>query len=231
MPTSTRRSSSVAAVQLAFVQDGQRAPALEGAQVPSQIVGGAGAGRIHVEHRVERVGGLLMIEELLVVDGSDALEQTDLLTRRDGEIELSAQHLDQVLVAPATGQHAIEPAQRVEVLRVLLEHRPIEALGVGELVELDLVGFGDLAERGLALFAASASARPSITFSARAVSPCALSKAHEALAPGTVARIFAEHALVEIERRPAGYPADWRAARGLGAQVARHVRRRDVRAA
>ena len=49
---------------------------------------------------LERVGGALVVEELLVVEAGDALVEVDLLPRRGRERHLPLEVVEQLLVPP-----------------------------------------------------------------------------------------------------------------------------------
>ena len=76
---------------------------------------------IELEDCLEGFGRALMVEVLLVVHACHAFIERDLLTRRDGQIDLCLQHLQELAVAPGARQDAVHAPQRVDEARIFHE--------------------------------------------------------------------------------------------------------------
>jgi hypothetical protein len=78
--------------------------------MPCQLTARVGAGRIERQHLRERARRLLVVQELFIPNAGDALEQRDLLARRDGERLFSLQYAEQLLKAALSAVDAIQAA-------------------------------------------------------------------------------------------------------------------------
>jgi hypothetical protein len=175
-------------------------PALERTVVARERAQRGIVAGIELEHFFERARRLVVVEEFLLVDGGDALPERDLLARRRGGLDLDVEVREQVLEASGLAEQPIEPAQRVEVARVQVEHGLVAALGFGVVAELELVELRDTTERLELLFAALSVRAALEDFDEPAVVARALAQAYELIARRHVAGILGQDGLDHAAR-------------------------------
>jgi MFS family permease len=97
------------ALSLKYVPESRDEHAHKTFDIPGAVAVTAGLIALGVqrEHALQRFGRALVIQVLFVVNASNALEERDFLARGDCQIDLRAQHLEQLAVAAAAGEYAV----------------------------------------------------------------------------------------------------------------------------
>jgi hypothetical protein len=141
------RRASELELELPFEDADEILPAFQGTVVLGEGLERAFPFGVELQRLFQRVGRHRAIEELLRVDGGDALEQQGFLRGNDSKRELPVQVVDQLRIAAEPDVDAFQSAERVQVLRRLHQHVAVAArgrLGIGQGVFLDA---GDLEEQ------------------------------------------------------------------------------------
>jgi hypothetical protein len=177
------------------------APALERAIVAFERGQRAVVVAVDVENRLAGFGSLVVVEEFFLVNRGNALPESDPLARRDRDLDLLEQVVDELLVASRAVVDAIDTAQRVEMLRILVEHGLEAPAGLDHVVEPVLVHFADPAQELMPRFtpqrAGSALERLD---QAGPVARC-LVDPRQRFGRSLVRRILGQYPLVDLARR------------------------------
>ena len=210
---------------------GQRFVALECAEMARQFTARVLMRRVQLEDRFECLGCAFVIQVLFVVDACDALVERDFLARRNRQLYLCAQHVEQLAIAACASQHAVEAPQSVDEARIFGQYLAVSLLGRVQLVEIDVVRFCDFAQE-LMSFVATQGLRAGLPHQQRArrVARC-VEQRHQTCAGLFVTWVFLQHRGIQLARGGRVVQARGQHLGCLHSKIAGQVRGRDVRAA
>ena len=205
---------------VALVERGEILPAVEDAIVSRERGVGALVGAIDGEDRLPRLGGRGVVQELLVLDPGDALPEGDLLAWGGGDGDLSGEVGQELAVSTGLAEEPVEPAERVEVVRVHRRHGLEATDGLTIVLEAVLEDLGDAAHRPQPILPAFGvrAALEDLDQSLMVVRP--LVDASEGLAGAGVTGILPEDPLVEVPCAPGVGELDFQDLGRLTAEIA-----------
>ncbi len=100
--------------------------------------------RVDREHLLETLRRAGVVEELLVVKRRHALVEVDLLPRRRGDLRLALEVVQELAVLAGAVVDAVEPLQRLKLLRIDRENGLEPLLRLAQVLQLILVGLRHL---------------------------------------------------------------------------------------